>query len=66
MAKFSKSDGDVVVIIGSGAGGGVVDKINLDKGQNIKFLVDGAFIFGLLILPLVALYSRSPHIREQI
>ena len=24
------------------------------------------FIFGLLILPLVALYSRSPHIREQI
>ena len=24
------------------------------------------FIFGLLILPLVALYSRAPHIREQI
>jgi ribose transport system permease protein len=24
------------------------------------------FIFGLLILPLVALYSRGPHIREQI
>ena len=24
------------------------------------------FIFGLLILPLVALYSRTPHIREQI
>jgi ribose transport system permease protein len=24
------------------------------------------FIFGMLILPLVALYSRAPHIREQI
>ena len=24
------------------------------------------FIFGLLILPMVALYARSPHIRTQI
>jgi ribose transport system permease protein len=24
------------------------------------------FIFGLLILPMVALYSRSPHIRAQV
>ena len=24
------------------------------------------FIFGLLIIPLVALYARSPHIRSQI
>jgi len=24
------------------------------------------FIFGLMILPMVALYARSPHIRTQI
>ena len=24
------------------------------------------FIFGLLILPMVALYSRMPHIRAQV
>jgi ribose transport system permease protein len=24
------------------------------------------FVFGLLILPMVALYARSPHIRTQI
>ena len=24
------------------------------------------FIFGLLILPMVALYGRSPHIRSQV
>ena len=24
------------------------------------------FIFGILILPMVALYARSPHIRTQI
>ena len=24
------------------------------------------FVFGLLIIPMVALYARSPHIRTQI
>ena len=30
------------------------------------FTVFLQFIFGLLILPMVALYARSPHVRTQI
>ena len=34
-------------------------------GMGLKFEWQ-QFIFGLLIVPMVALYARSPHIRTQI
>ena len=46
----------------SGAAG-AVDRFLVGIGLDFEWQ---QFIFGLLILPMVALYARSPHIRTQI
>ena len=46
----------------------IIDRLSMEFqliGIGLKYEWQ-QFIFGLLILPMVALYGRSPHIRAQV